>query len=46
MTVLLVGECRLLQVACVFDNLDGATGDIVTGKDRDRYPRADKMSRA
>jgi para-nitrobenzyl esterase len=30
----------------VFDNLDGATDDVITGTGKDRYPLADKMSRA
>ena len=41
-----LGVPHTLEVSYVFDNLDGATDDIVTGKGQDRYPLADKMSRA
>ncbi|MBN9554529.1 MAG: carboxylesterase/lipase family protein [Alphaproteobacteria bacterium] len=41
-----LGVPHTLEVSYVFDNLDGATDDIITGKGQDRYPLADKMSRA
>ncbi len=41
-----LGVPHTLEVSYVFDNLDGPTDDIVTGKGKDRYPMADKMSRA
>jgi para-nitrobenzyl esterase len=41
-----LGVPHTLEVSYVFDNLDGPTDDIVTGKGKDRYPLADKMSRA
>ncbi|MGZ5926107.1 MAG: carboxylesterase/lipase family protein, partial [Rhizomicrobium sp.] len=41
-----LGVPHTLEVSYVFDNLDGPTDDLVTGKGKDRYPLADKMSRA
>ncbi|HKD46131.1 MAG TPA: carboxylesterase family protein [Rhizomicrobium sp.] len=41
-----LGVPHTLEVSYVFDNLDGATDDVITGTGRDRYPLADKMSRA
>jgi para-nitrobenzyl esterase len=41
-----LGVPHTLEVSYIFDNLDGPTDDIVTGKGKDRYPLADKMSRA
>jgi para-nitrobenzyl esterase len=41
-----LGVPHTLEVSYVFDNLDGPTDDIVTGTGKDRYPLADKMSRA
>jgi para-nitrobenzyl esterase len=41
-----LGVPHTLEVSYVFDNLDGPTDDIITGKGKDRYPLADKMSRA
>ena len=41
-----LGVPHTLEVSYVFDNLDGPTDDLVTGRGKDRYPLADKMSRA
>ena len=41
-----LGVPHTLEVSYVFDNLDGPTDDIITGTSKDRYPLADKMSRA
>jgi para-nitrobenzyl esterase len=41
-----LGVPHTLEVSYVFDNLDGPTDDIITGRGKDRYPLADKMSRA
>ena len=41
-----LGVPHTLEVSYVFDNLDGPTDDLVTGTGKDRYPLADKMSRA
>jgi para-nitrobenzyl esterase len=41
-----LGVPHTLEVSYVFDNLDGPTDDIITGTGKDRYPLADKMSRA
>ena len=41
-----LGVPHTLEVSYVFDNLDGPTDDVITGKGKDRYPLADKMSRA
>ena len=41
-----LGVPHTLEVSYVFDNLDGATDDVITGTGKDRYPLADKMSRA
>lgn len=41
-----LGVPHTLEVSYVFDNLDGPTDDVITGKGKDRYPLADRMSRA
>src|ERR1700761_5532903 len=41
-----LGVPHTLEVSYVFDNLDGPTDDVITGTGKDRYPLADKMSRA
>ena len=41
-----LGVPHTLEVSYVFDNLDGPTDDIITGTGKDRYPLADRMSRA
>ena len=41
-----LGVPHTLEISYVFDNLDGPTDNPVTGKGKDRYPLADKMSRA
>ncbi|HEV7960865.1 MAG TPA: carboxylesterase family protein [Rhizomicrobium sp.] len=41
-----LGVPHTLEVSYVFDNLDGPTDDVITGTGEDRYPLADKMSRA
>ena len=41
-----LGAPHTLEIPFVFDNLDVPTVDIVTGSGQDRYPLADKMSRA
>jgi para-nitrobenzyl esterase len=41
-----LGVPHTLEVSYVFDNLDGPTDDVITGRGKDRYPLADKMSRA
>jgi para-nitrobenzyl esterase len=41
-----LGVPHTLEVSYVFDNLDGPTDDVITGSGKDRYPLADKMSRA
>lgn len=41
-----LGVPHMLEISYVFDNLDGPTDDVITGTGKDRYPLADRMSRA
>jgi para-nitrobenzyl esterase len=41
-----LGVPHMLEISYVFDNLDRPIDGMITGTGKDRYPLADKMSRA
>jgi para-nitrobenzyl esterase len=41
-----LGVPHTVEITYVFDNLDVPTENVITGTAKDRYPMADKMSRA